>query len=80
MPHVNVKLWPGKSHQQKRRLAEAITKDVMDILHYGEESVSVALEEVTAQDWVEKVYKPDIKNKWDKLYKKPGYSENDIQD
>ena len=39
MPHVVVKLWPGKSEQQKKRLAEAITKDVMDILHYGEESV-----------------------------------------
>ena len=60
MPHVIVKLWPGKSEQQKRRLAEAIAKDVMDILHYGEESVSIALEEVKSQDWAEKVYKPDI--------------------
>jgi 4-oxalocrotonate tautomerase len=41
MPHVIVKLWPRKSEQQKRRLAEAIIKDVMEILHYGEESVSV---------------------------------------
>lgn len=78
MPHVIVKLWSGKSEQQKNRLAEAITRDVMDILHYREESVSVAMEEVESQDWVEKVYKPDIKNKWDKLYKKPGYDENDL--
>ena len=78
MPHVIVKLWPGKSKQQKTRLAEAITKDVMDILHYGDESVSVAIEEVKSQDWVQKGYKPDIQNKWDKLYKKPGYDENDL--
>jgi len=78
MPHVIVKLWPGKSERQKNRLAEAITKNVMDILHYGEESVSVAMEEVNSQDWVQKVYKPDIQNKWDKLYKKPGYDENDL--
>ena len=78
MPHVIVKLWPGKSEQQKTRLAEAITKDVMDILHYGEESVSVAMEEVKSQDWVEKVYEPEIRKKWDKLYKKPGYDENDL--
>jgi 4-oxalocrotonate tautomerase len=78
MPHVIVKLWPGKSKQQKTRLAEAITKDVMEILHYGEESVSVAMEEVKSQDWVDKVYKPEIKTKWDKLYKKPGYDENDL--
>src|SRR5258708_17021898 len=50
MPHVIVKLWPGKSEQQKTRLAEAITKDVMEILHYGEESVSVAMEEVKPED------------------------------
>ena len=73
MPHVIVKLWPGKSEDQKRRLAEAITKDVMTVLHYGEESVSVAMEEVESKDWTAKVYKPDIKEKWDKLYKKPGY-------
>jgi 4-oxalocrotonate tautomerase len=73
MPHVVVKLWPGKSEQQKNRLAEAITKDVMSVLHYGEESVSVGFEEVKAKDWMEKVYKPDIQNKWDTIYKKPGY-------
>ena len=74
MPHVIVKLWPGKSEQQKTRLAEAITKDVMNTLHYGEESVSVAFEEIPAQEWAEKVYKPDILNHPKKLYKKPGYT------
>jgi 4-oxalocrotonate tautomerase len=78
MPHVIVKLWPGKSEQQKARLAEAITRDIMDILHYEDESVSVAIEEVRSQDWVEKVYRPDIKNRWDNLYKEPGYTENDL--
>jgi 4-oxalocrotonate tautomerase len=78
MPHVIVKLWPGKSEQQKSRLAEAITKDVMEILHYGEESVSVALEEVKSRDWLDKVYTPDILNKWDKVYKKPGYDPSDL--
>ena len=78
MHHVIVKLWPGKSEQQqqKTRLAEAITKNVTEIVHYGDESVSVAVEEIKSQDWLEKVYKPDIKSKWEKLYKRPGYSEN----
>jgi len=56
MPQVIVKLWPGKSEQQKIRLAEAIIKDVMNVLNYGAESVSVAIEEVGPQDWAEKVY------------------------
>ena len=75
MPHVIVKMWPGKSERQKARLAEAIAKDVMDVLDYGEESVSVAIEEVPAAEWAQKVYRPDIVNvSGAKLYKHPGYT------
>jgi 4-oxalocrotonate tautomerase len=73
MPHVIVKLWPGKSEQQKQTLAEAVTKAVMTSLGYGEESVSVSLEEIASSDWTEKVYKPDILGGPGKLYKRPGY-------
>jgi len=73
MPHVIVKLWPGKSDTQKARLAERIAKDVMEVLDYGEGSVSVAMEEVKSSDWAKQVYQPDIQGKWNKLYKKPGY-------
>ena len=78
MPHVIVKLWPGKSEQQKARLAEEIVKDVMDVLNYGEESVSVAIEEVKPEEWAEKVYKPDILNKPEQLFKKPGYDLSEL--
>ena len=78
MPHVIVKLWAGKSEQQKTRLAEAIAKDVMNILHYGEESVSVAMEEIKPGEWAEKVYRAELKDNLDKLYKKPRYDERDL--
>ena len=74
MPHVVVKLWPGKSEQQKQRLAERIARDVMEVLNYGDESVSVAFEEVESWDWKEQVYTPDIVGGADRLYKKPGYT------
>jgi 4-oxalocrotonate tautomerase len=74
MPHIIVKTVPGKSEQEKTRLAEEITKDVMDVLHYDAESVSVAIEEINPQDWAEKVYIPEILNNPEKLYKKPGYT------
>jgi 4-oxalocrotonate tautomerase len=74
MPHVIVKLWPGKSEQQKIQLAEAIVKDVVNIMNLGEESVSVAIEEIPAADWKKKVYEPDILDNRNNLYKKPGYS------
>lgn len=73
MPHVIVKLWPGKSEQKKKQLADALARDVMEILNYGEESVSVSIEEVSSKDWKEKVFDPDIKGKQGTLYKKPGY-------
>jgi len=74
MPHVIVKLWPGKSEQQKTRLAQKITKAVLEVLNYGDESVSVAIEEIKPGDWADKVYKRDILDHPDKLYKKPGYT------
>jgi 4-oxalocrotonate tautomerase len=74
MPHVIVKLYPGRSEQLKIRLAEEITKSVMNVLNFREESVSVAVEEIEPQDWADKVYRPDILDKPDELYKKPGYN------
>ena len=49
MPHVIVKLWPGKSEEQKTQLAEEITRSVMRTLNFGEDSVSVAFEEIAAK-------------------------------
>ena len=73
MPHVIVKLWPGKTEQQKAELSEAIARGMARIIGSKETSVSVAFEEVTAEDWMEKVYEPDILGKWDSLARQPGY-------
>ena len=73
MPHVVVKLLPGRTEQQKAQVAAAIVKDLVTIANATEESVSVAIEEVPADDWDEKVYRPEILPNRDKLYKKPGY-------
>lgn len=74
MPHVIVKLLPGRSEQQKTRLAEEIVKDVVAIAKCEEKSVSMAFEEIMPEDWAEKVYKPDILDSPEKLYRKPGYN------
>ena len=64
----------ARKNTDPKKAAEKIAQDVMEVLDYGEESVSVAMEEVKSTDWAKKVYQPDIKAKWDKLYKKPGYT------
>jgi 4-oxalocrotonate tautomerase len=73
VPHVIVKLYPGRSEQQKHRLAQEITKAVMACANAAEADVSVGIEDVAPDQWMETVYKPDIIGKSDKLYKKPGY-------
>lgn len=73
MPHIIVKLWTGKSEAQKKKLANELTKIAMSVIGYGEESFSVAIEDVAPSEWKEKVYQPDIIKQKEKLYKEPGY-------
>jgi 4-oxalocrotonate tautomerase len=73
MPHVIVKLYPGRSEERKKRLAEAIARDVLEIIQCPASAISVAFEEVPPADWPEKVYRPDILEKQSAIYLKPGY-------
>jgi 4-oxalocrotonate tautomerase len=76
MPQVIVKLWPGKSDEQKQRLSHAVVRDVTSILNYGDQSVSVAFEEVAARE--SKVYDVDIVGSRNQLTKQPGYDASDL--
>jgi len=72
MPHIIVKLWPGREEKVKQQLADKLTRVVMDTLGVKESSVSVGIEEVSSTVWDEEVYKPDILEKEPTIYKKPG--------
>jgi 4-oxalocrotonate tautomerase len=74
MPHVIVKLAPGKTEEQKAQLSVDITRDIMRVLGYDADEVSVALEEVSLRDWAEKVYRPYILQRPEIIYKQPGYT------
>jgi len=74
IPHIIVKLYPGRSEEQKKQLANEIVKDVVEITKCEEKVVSVAFEEIDKNDWPEKVYKPDIMEKKENLYIEPGYN------
>jgi 4-oxalocrotonate tautomerase len=74
MPHIIIKLYPGRSEEQKIQLTEAIVKDVVAVAKCEEKSVSVAIEEIKPEAWAETVYKPDILDRQPFLYKKPGYN------
>jgi len=74
MPHVIIKLYPGRSDEVKKQLVDAIVKDITELAKCEVASVSVAIEEVEPEDWPEKVYKPDILDKAHTLCRKPGYN------
>jgi 4-oxalocrotonate tautomerase len=73
MPHVIVKLYSGRSEQQKAALAEALTSAVTRTLKLDVDSVSVGIEDVEPNDWAATVYRTDILGKPATIYKKPGY-------
>jgi 4-oxalocrotonate tautomerase len=74
MPHIIIKMHPGRTGDQKKQLAEAIVRDVAEIAKCEERVVSVSIQEVDPKDWAETVYKPDIMDNPDSLIVKPGYN------
>ena len=67
-------MYPGRSEDVKQKLTNAIVSDVLSIIQCDEKSISVAFEEIDSAEWPQKVYKPEILEKWDKLYRKPRYN------
>ncbi len=74
MPHIIVKLASGRSLQQKEQIAAEVTKAIMLTAKVGEDAVSVGIEDYAPSDWAEDVYRPDILDKSETLFKKPGYN------
>lgn len=74
MPHIIVKLYPGRTAEQKKQLAHEIVKNVKQISVCEEKSVSVAFEEIEPEDWAESVYQPDIIQNKRNLVVTPGYN------
>jgi 4-oxalocrotonate tautomerase len=73
MPHVTVRMYAGRTEEDKARLAEAIGQALIQTLGSSERSISVTIEDVAADDWMTEVYEPEITAKADRVYKRPGY-------
>lgn len=72
MPHIVVKLWPGRNDETKDNLAQKIANTVAEELEVDIGDVSVAIEEINRNDWGEQVYKKEIKDK-PNIYVRPNY-------
>ena len=78
MPHITVKLWPGRSKEQKKKLAKSLADAAKKSIGASESSLSVTIEEINRDKWIETVYYPEIERNRENLYKSPGYKPEDI--
>jgi 4-oxalocrotonate tautomerase len=72
MPHISVKVYAGRSQEQKQTLADELTKTLMLVLGSKKESISVGIEDVAPEAWAELVNKPEILAKPETIYKRSG--------
>ena len=72
MPHIVVKLWPGRTEEQKAAMARALVEAAGKNLNASPQWLSVAIEEVAPENWEEQVVAPEIDGKADTLYFRQG--------
>lgn len=73
MPHTVIRMFPGRSEEVKKELAEKIAKVIEETAGCPERSISISIQEVEKDSWEDEVYNKEIMTHQDTLYKKPGY-------
>jgi 4-oxalocrotonate tautomerase len=73
MPHIIVKMYPGRDEATKQNLTKKIEQLFIDELGSSSDSLSIGIEDIQPENWQETVVKPDIINKKETITKMPGY-------
>ena len=53
MPIVRVEMWPGRTHEQKQKLARAITDAMVEIGKTTPEATIIVFEDVEKSNWAQ---------------------------
>lgn len=51
MPFIHVRMFEGRTQEQKRAFVEAITRETVRTLQCSPEAVDVVIEDVSKSDW-----------------------------
>ena len=51
MPMIHVELFEGRTPQQKKEFAQAVTREAVKILNCTEDSVDLIYTDIKKQDW-----------------------------
>lgn len=55
MPHVIVKMHPGRDEETKKVLTQKMEELLVEVLHTTGDAVSVGIEEISSDDWQKKL-------------------------
>ena len=84
MPHVILKMVEGRTEEQKKALADALTRAVTTTLGCSEDLVSVAIEDFKDAEWMSgaktlAIHSASLKSSiaTDTIYRMPGYGPED---
>ncbi|MGC4018694.1 MAG: tautomerase family protein [Muricomes sp.] len=70
MPHISIKLYPGRTEEVKQELALKTQKFLSETMNLDPNVFSVAIEEIEKENWDKEVVQ-NIKE--DTLYVKPNF-------
>lgn len=73
MPHVIIKIYPGRAEAEKRSMAHSVAAALHETMGYKMGNVSVSVDEIEPSSWMKDVYEPDISGREDTLVKRPEY-------
>lgn len=77
MPHISVKMLKGRTEEQKKSLAKALSDALQSTLGVGDAHISVTIEDYTAVEWQDE-FKREITDKPTAIYKAPAYDPKDL--
>lgn len=70
MPHISIKMYPGRSEELKSKLAKSTKEFIMKELEMEEKFISVSVEEIDKENWQSEVVD---KIKEEELYEKANF-------
>jgi 4-oxalocrotonate tautomerase len=73
MPHIIIKMFPGRNNEQKKELTERVVRSVEEALGSQRRDISVSIVEVDPGEWDEKVVRPDLAETEGEVTRMPGY-------
>lgn len=70
MPHINIKMYPGRSEEVKAKLAKHTKEFMVKELEMDEKFISVSVEDIDKEKWQSEVMD---KIKDEELYERPNF-------